>query len=154
MTIEGSDNVSHEADFLPQLRALASYLPALENPDFHAGAFSPARKTESGALTMPYVVYSDVVEDFVKAAYDHGCVLTGFRWAEWAHAAEAQALCHDPSKLARATPEQLLRLLTAIIRQDRFCEGVLLRAFKMGLMLGIVRRAAAILEDQKRLSPR
>jgi hypothetical protein len=152
MTIERSDNVPHKAGFLPQLRALARYLPALERPDFHAGAFAPVQKTESGALIMPYVVYSDVVDDLVKTAYEHGCVLTGFRWAEWAHAAEAQALCHDPSKLARATPEQLLRLLTAIIRQDRFCEGVLLHAFEMGLMLGIVRRAAAILEDGARLS--
>jgi hypothetical protein len=148
MMIKSNDNVSYGADFLRQLRALARYLPALENPDFHAGAFAPVQKTESGALIMPYVVYSDVVEDFVKAAYEHGCVLIGFRWAEWAHATEAQALCHDPSKLARATPERLLRLLTAIIRQDRFCEGVLLHAFETGLMFGIVRRAAAILEGE------
>jgi hypothetical protein len=154
MTIESSNNAPHKLDFLPQLCALARYLPALEKPDFHAGAFAPAQKTGSGALIMPYVVYSDTVEDLIKAAYDHGCVLTGFRWPEWAHAAEAQALCHDPSELARATPEQLLRLLTAIIRQDRFCEGVLLHAFEMRLMLGIVRRAAAILEDGSRLSRR
>jgi hypothetical protein len=150
MTIESSDNVPHKPDFLPQLRALARYLPALEKPDFNAGAFAPVQKTESGALIMPYAVYSDVVEDLVKAAYEHGCVLTGFSWAEWAHAAEAQALCHDPSKLARATPEQLLRLLTAIIRQDRFCEGVLLDAFETGLMLGIVCRAVTILEGEAR----
>jgi hypothetical protein len=147
MTIESSDNVPHKPDFLPQLQALARYLPTLERTDFHAGAFAPVQKTESGALIMPYAVYSDVVVAFVKAAYEHGCVLTGFRWPEWAHAAEAQGLCHDPSKLARATPEQLLRLLTATIRQDRFCEGVLLCAFETGLMLGIVRRAAAILEE-------
>jgi len=101
---------------------------------------------------MPYVVYSDIAEDFVGAAYDHGCVLMGFRWAGWANADEAQSLCHDPSKLAQATPEQLLRLLTAIIRQDHFCEGVLLNAFESGLMLAIVRRAAAILDDEERPS--
>jgi hypothetical protein len=42
-----------------------------------------------------------------------------------------------------------LYLLTAIIRQDRFCEGALLSAFDSGLILGIVRRAAAILKDEK-----
>jgi hypothetical protein len=152
MMIESSDNVSPKTDFLPQLRALARYLPALENPDFCAGAVIPGRKTESEEFIMPYVVYSDIAEDFVEAAYDHGCVLTGFRWVVWANADEAQSLCHDPSKLARATPEQLLRLLTAIIRQDRFCEGVLLRAFESGLILGIVRRAAAILDDEDRPS--
>jgi hypothetical protein len=149
--LKSSDNDS-KADFLPQLRALVHYLPALESPDFHAGAFAPVRKTESGEFILPYVVYSDVADDFVGSAYDHGCVLTGFRWAGWAHAPEAQSLCNDPSKLARATPEQLLRLLTAIIRQDRFCEGVLLCAFESGLMLRIVRRAAAILDDEERPS--
>ncbi|AGK56961.1 hypothetical protein HYPDE_26403 [Hyphomicrobium denitrificans 1NES1] len=103
--IENSDNVFHKADFLPQLRALTRYLPALESPDFHAGAITSGRNTESGEFIMPYVVYSDIAEDFVESAYDNGCVLTGFRWAGWAHADEAQSLCHDPSKLAQATPE-------------------------------------------------
>jgi len=47
MMIESSDNISPKADFLPQVRALAHYLPALESPDFHAGAITPGRKTES-----------------------------------------------------------------------------------------------------------
>jgi hypothetical protein len=47
---------------------------------------------------------------------------------------------------------QLLYLITALIRQDRFSEGTLLNAFRGGLILGIVRRAAAIVEDEKRKS--
>jgi hypothetical protein len=43
---------------------------------------------------------------------------------------------------------QLLYLITALIRQDRFSEGTLLNAFRAGLILGIVRRVAAILKDE------
>lgn len=45
---------------------------------------------------------------------------------------------------------QLLCLVTALIRQDRFSEGTLLGAFKSGLILGIVRCVAAIIDDEKR----
>jgi hypothetical protein len=49
--IENSDNVFHKADFLPQLQALAHYLPALENPDFRAGATG----TGSSLPATPYL---------------------------------------------------------------------------------------------------
>jgi hypothetical protein len=45
---------------------------------------------------------------------------------------------------------QLLYLITALIRQDRFSEGTLLGAFRSRLILGIVRRAAAIVDKEKR----
>jgi hypothetical protein len=123
------------------------YLPALEDPDFAPGEFSPAQKTESGAVIMPYAVLGDVAEGFINTAYDRGWVLRGFDWASWAHSDEAQAMCSDPSVLARAEPMQLLCLITALIRQDRFSEGTLLGAFKSELILGIVRRAAAIIKN-------
>jgi hypothetical protein len=44
--------------------------------------------------------------------------------------------------------QQVQCLLTAITRQDRFCEGALLGAFESGL-IGIVRRAAAILKNEE-----
>jgi hypothetical protein len=69
-------------------------------------------------------------------------VLRGFHWVSWARSEYALALCRDPSALERAEPMQLLYLITALIRQDRFSEGVLLNAFRGGLILSIVRRAA------------
>jgi hypothetical protein len=98
---------------------------------------------------MPYVVLGEVAEAFVASAYDRGWVLPGFHWVSWCESDAAQALCRDPSALARAEPMQLLYLTTALIRQDRFSEGALLGAFKSGLILSIVRRAAAIIEEER-----
>jgi hypothetical protein len=53
----------------------------------------------------------------------------------------------DPNALKNATPEQLAKLLTVLIRQERFCDGVLNSAFKSGLLTGILERVAVLLEE-------
>jgi hypothetical protein len=122
----------------------------LEDSDFSPGEVHSGERTESGSFIMPYVVLGDVAEAFVTSAYDRGWVLPGFHWLSWVRSEDAQALCNDPSALARADPMQLLYLITALIRQDRFSEGTLLGAFRSRLILGIVRRAAAIVDKEKR----
>ena len=53
----------------------------------------------------------------------------------------------EPSVLEAATPEQLQRLLTVLIRQERFVDGALESAFESGLLVRILRRVAALAED-------
>ena len=48
----------------------------------------------------------------------------------------------DPAALQSATPEQLGRLLTVLIRQDRFIDGSLAGAFESAFLLEILRRVA------------
>ncbi|WP_414463567.1 DUF6508 domain-containing protein [Hyphomicrobium sp. DY-1] len=59
----------------------------------------------------------------------------GADWASWAHSDEAQEECSDPPTAARVESMQLLHLITALIRQDRFCEGTLLGACKSSVLL-------------------
>lgn len=79
-----------------------------------------------------------------EAAYRLGWVLTDFDWSEWAHGPECQALVKDPASVASADPLTLARLLTAHLRQDRFCEEHLQAAFQDGHLTAIVRRAEAL----------
>lgn len=151
MATENPEDIPTDVDLLRCMREITCYLPALEDPDFSPGEVRSGQKTESGCV-MPYVVLGDVAETFVTSAFDRGWVLRGFDWVSWRRSQDAQALRSDSSVLARAEPMQLLYLITALIRQDRFSEGTLLAAFKSGLILGIVRRAAAIVEDEKRKS--
>lgn len=117
------------------LATLARFLPALEAPGFAAGRWHE----QEGAF--PFAALDDTAGALVQAAYADGWVLPGFDWPEWIGTAEARALRDDPST---AGAEDLARLLTAVIRQDRFVEGALLGAFESGLMLAIIRRAAAL----------
>ena len=63
----------------------------------------------------------------------------------WAHGPEGRELASDRDALAQADADQLSKLLTVLIRQDRFNEGTLAGAFESGLLLRIAERAAALL---------
>jgi len=127
---------------LPErLQALADFLPLFEQPGFEFGEWSTNPKSETGVLRMPTYSWSDKAHLFVKTAYDTGWVLN-FDWPAWKQTDEAIGLRDDAAALAAATPEQLARLLTVLIRQDRFVEGALGSAYESGLLTSIVRRAA------------
>ena len=132
------------------LRALADYLPRFEALDFVAGKWIEPGEIRPGVVHMPYTKLSETVMAFTEEAYERGWVKTDFDWGTWAGTDEAARLRDDEAVLAEATPEQLANLLTICIRQDRFVEGVLLGAFENGLILRIVRRAAAIASSEAR----
>jgi Family of unknown function (DUF6508) len=83
---------------------------------------------------------------FVDAATRAGWIVP-FDWATWAQSAEGQRLSGDPRHIATATPDQLAKVLTVLIRGERFSEGTLSDAFENGLLLAITRRAEALLEQ-------
>lgn len=130
-----------------QLQALAAFLPLFEEPGFVFGSWHGGQEVSPGVLTMPYFSLGETASSFVYMAYDQGWVLAGFNWPDWQGTEEAIALRADPAALANASPEQLAKLLTAVIRQDRFVEGALNGAFESGLLAAIARRAAALVEQ-------
>lgn len=128
------------------LRALAAMLPALEAPEFVAGRWHDSEKRDDGTLTMPWYELGPTADAFLRAVGESGLMLTGFAWPSWVSTPEAVALHGDREALARATPDQLAMLLTALIRQDRFNEGALGESFESGLMTAIARRAKELAE--------
>lgn len=85
---------------------------------------------------MGYYEFSPQAVAFLNA-----CPIEVFAWPEWARTDEAQRLYRDRAALAQATPDQLVKLLTGLIRSDRFSEGTLAEAFESGLLTAIARRA-------------
>jgi len=82
---------------------------------------------------------------FVDAASRAGWIVP-FDWATWAESAEGQRLLGEPRHVAAATPDQLAKVLTTLIRGERFSEGTLSEALESGLLLAIARRAEALLD--------
>lgn len=93
---------------------------------------------------MPFFVQSPTATEFVQACYDNGWVLEGFDWPSWKETPEFAELDDKPAALVAATPEQIARLLTVLIRQDRFAEGSLAQHYDSGLLLGILKRATVL----------
>ena len=77
-------------------------------------------------------------------AYQTGWILEDFDWATWAQSTEGQLIANDRAVLANAYPEQLAKLLTALVRQNRFVEGALSDAYETGLLLAIAKRAQTL----------
>lgn len=101
---------------------------------------------ESPQGKLPYRVYADDVDLFVKAAYDNGWI-SPFDWGEWQD--RAAAYVHRPEKLTKARIGTIQKLLTTHVRKDRFCEGHLIGMFENGHMLAVLRRLKDIVESGK-----
>ncbi|KAJ5815483.1 hypothetical protein N7474_007260 [Penicillium riverlandense] len=68
-----------------------------------------------------------------------------FDWIDWNTSDEANTL-RDTDLLNQATPAQLAKLLTVIIRQERFVDGTIETAYESKLLARIAQRAATILQ--------
>jgi len=130
-----------------RLRGIVAFLPSFKVSGFKFGHWTQPSSDQLGVMMLPYFSLSEVAASFEQAAYDLGWIMHDFNWGTWKQTPEAMSLRDDPRALEQATPEQLARLLTTCIRQDRFCEGALEAAFASGLLTRILERAAAILRE-------
>jgi hypothetical protein len=115
-------------------------------PDASFGEWAPIEGdgTHENPYSFPHYRLSKLGSSFFNMAYHTGWVLI-WPWSDWAHGPEGQLLAHNRDALGRADVDQLSKLLTTIIRQDRFCDGVLASAFESGLLLAIAERAEMLL---------
>ena len=129
-----------------RLRALAELRPILESAapaDFgHWEVPPPVNEVYS----FGYFVFGPAAVAFQQAVGRGGWVVP-FDWRSWLETDEGRAFRERPETVAGATPDQLQKLLTAIVRSDRFVEGSIEGAFESGLLTGIARRAAALLAE-------
>jgi hypothetical protein len=124
---------------LDYLRKLAPFLPALESGTFDFGHWEGGEKRPDGTITAPYYEFSQQALDLIAAMPVHP-----FDWSKWMGTQEAQALIADHANIASATPEQLVKLATSMVRSDRFTEGSLAGAHESGLLTAVVRRASVL----------
>ena len=128
-----------------RLAALASFVPVLAAPGFSFGRWEQAPTDADGTIHMPYVELGPDAEAFRRAVGAGGWLLPGFDWNAWALTDAGRVLTTDPQAVATASPADIARLLTALIRGDRFYEGTIAHAFESGLMLAVARRCARLL---------
>jgi hypothetical protein len=121
-----------------RLRHLAELLPAFEAPGFEPCVWHRAEGQ------MPYPVYAPVVDRLVGLFYEDGWLASDFDWMAWTTTSEARRLASEPEAMERATVERLGRVLTVLVRQERFGDGALAGALSSGLVVRLLRRAAQL----------
>lgn len=102
----------------------------------------------TGNLTMPHYLFCKDADAFIKTCYECGWILTGFDWPSWQDTPEAINLRDNPDTITNATPDQIAKLLTVLIRQERFSDGTLAGAFESGLLGAILRRTVVLAHDE------
>jgi len=129
---------------LEQIRALADFWPVFANPKFVYEAQDEVKETK-GVIAMPSSSLSPEAKAFNKMIYQEGWILDGFDWPEWAQTDEFRELFGKPEALAKASAHQLAKLLTALARKERFCEGTMASAYSDGLLARITQRASVLI---------
>jgi Family of unknown function (DUF6508) len=148
----GGQRESNTQNLKQRLAKLAEFVSFFETDGFKFAEMRGGKEIKPGLFEMPWSELSDPARRFYESCYADGWVLPKFDWSQWGRTREARDLLNDTNEpspgasLAKATPEQLAMLLTALIRNDRFCEGYLHGAFDSGLLLAIVRRARELAE--------
>ncbi len=123
------------------LALLAAFIPALSAPDVSGGEWGGLEPEPDGSRSFPYFSHSDLAKAILHASYASGLVVS-FDWAAWCKTDEGQRLtAGDGTALASATPEQLVRVMTAMLRSDRFSDGTLGEFIDGGRMLAVAKRA-------------
>lgn len=83
-----------------------------------------------GVIEMPYSVQNPLITEVVTFLYEKDLVVA-FNWSEWDEG-RAWFKSDDDSKFDKPDVEMALKLLTTVIRNDRFNEGALVTAFESG----------------------
>jgi hypothetical protein len=128
-------------DARARLRRLADLLPAIE-----AEGFVPATFEAPGGQT-PYPRYAQELDELHRLVYADDWIRSDLGWPTWMATSEAKALLEDPTAMRDATPEQLARVLTVIVRLERFSDGAMAGAVQSGLVPRLLRRAAVLAEE-------
>ncbi|MEZ4503011.1 MAG: DUF6508 domain-containing protein [Dehalococcoidia bacterium] len=122
-----------------RIDALLEYLPAFDDGTGHGFWHSVER--EGGVNILPWHEKSETLDRFVTACRDGHWVLNGFNWGAWS---SAQRDFDEPTFLRHADIATIEKVLTTVIRQDRFDEGTLARAAESGLLRNILDRLGMI----------
>jgi len=105
---------------------LFKFIPLIQKQDVF-GEWKGGKKDSQGVIEFPYIVSCKVVDDFTNLMYELDLVIN-FDWGKWTTGREI-VRTNDFRNLDNIT---LIKILTAIIRNDRFNEGVLVGAFEDG----------------------
>ncbi len=132
------------------LQAIAAFIPIFEAPDFQfAHNDSPLRQTGEKAFEIVGYHYDPQVYEFWEAAEQSGW-LQHFDWVSWSTSEEATTLRYNPEAVRQATPEQLSRMLSMFTRMERFGDGAWLELWESGLLMRVLDRAQALIQDHAR----
>lgn len=115
---------------------IAAFEP-LRAADAPIGEWAGGADAETGVIQMPWFDYSETVFAWERALYEHQIIC---EYGEPGWMERFGAFCGDPSLLASVDLTVIRKVLTTIVRGERFCEGHVQAMFKAGLVQAAMAR--------------
>jgi hypothetical protein len=112
---------------MPDWQRLLDLIPILEEKESYG--------RWSGEEQQPYLIPAEEVHQFKKLVYDLGLVVV-YDWSKWEKGHNAWRMkAYDFSRMD--VPE-ICKMITLLVRADRFTEGFLVEAFERRVILQIL----------------
>jgi len=112
-------------DLIPEIEASEGF-----------GEIQGGEKNEKGEISFPHYRESPVIGKFHQVVYNIPIIID-FDWGSWD---EGRSMVGDESfDYDTIDIPTKCKIITAIVRNDRFCEGALVSAFESDLMFKILK---------------
>jgi hypothetical protein len=114
---------------------LIDLIPPIENTVVF-GEWIGEKKHDDGSISLPlWCKNAPIVDQFMEVVYSIPIIIC-FNWSKWDKGRKISKVTFDFDTVDLVTK---CKLISAIVRNDRFCEGALVSAFNSGLMLKILK---------------
>ena len=115
-------------------KPLIELIPEIEKTK-KFGEFSGDIIKENDTITIPFSIHGEIVSQFLDIVYKMPIIID-FHWSDWD---EGRTMASDENfDFDTIDIPTKCKLITALVRNDRFCDGVLIEAFESGLILRIL----------------
>jgi Family of unknown function (DUF6508) len=111
-----------------------SLIPILEQTDANElMKWHIPERLEDGSFTFPYPIYADVVNQWMRF-FDGSELMIPYQWGDWI---SDRGFANRWSELDYTTfsTQEICKIFTALIRAERFSDGVIGKFFQEGNMI-------------------
>lgn len=116
-------------------KPLLDLIPDIEKTSSF-GELNGGQKDEKGFTQIPFWVASPIVHQFNQIVYEIP-VIINFNWGKWNEG--RKIVNNDDFNYNSIDIPTKCKIITAIVRSDRFCDGEIVHAFNSGLILKILK---------------
>jgi hypothetical protein len=95
-------------------------------------------------IILPGFEFTPSADSFHQYCYEDGWILRDFGWPAWSKSPAGARLLEHPELIASADVKTLSRLLTVILRSERFTDGAIAGYWSRGTIPAIFCRAAEL----------
>ena len=98
----------------------------------------------NGVKHSPYLISSVVVAEFVDFLYDNDFIV-GFKWAEWDY---FEKIREDYNLIDELDECDIRKLLTYIVRLDRYVHGTLIKYIECEFIIAVLKRYLEVVKAE------